>query len=337
MKHIVLFLFSMMVSCTALAWEVSEEMIAFAAQVAPGYTLLDGVQYDDTALLLVEDAQGMTYFAGCVRSEDEWLITLSAPFTDWMRAGPDGYQMYEDGVAMYFAVPPEYRAYEDADWLDVYIDLQPDGTWRIRGVNTGWDVIEFRRHSIYDDCGYAFFGDWTISPDITQVDWARLPRSFHQAMALLDPSTWRLIREDDTPVCTIDGEIGWYAAAGAAVRVVSAADGMAEVRFPGREDTGWVDENSLLPGKEQSARYDAWVEDGFLYGVRDVILEDDDPAVSWYTFAHDERCAVPFPVEHVEYVYLQGWCAEGCCCLLYSDTLGASAFVPFSQLPYLPQ
>lgn len=326
----------MMLAATALA-ESEELADTFAAEMLPGYTYFDGVFLDNTGMLLVEDTSGTTYLAACIQEEDEWAVTLSSPFTNWTSAGPDGYQVDEGSLVLYFAVPPEYRIYEDADWLDVYIDLQPDGIWKIWGVNTGWDVIEFRRYSIYDDCGYEFFGDMTISLDITQVDWAMLPRSFHQAMALHDTSRWRLIAEDQTPVYTADGSIGWYSAAGAAVRVLSVSDGMAQVCFLGRKDTGWIAENSLIPGSEQVFRYDAWVEDGFLYGVRDIILEDEDPAVSWYAIAHDDSTAVPFHVDHVEYVYLQGWCADGCCCLLYSDTLGLSAFVPVSQLPYLPQ
>lgn len=82
-------------------------------------------------------------------------------------------------------------------------------------------------------------------------------------------------------------------AAGAAVQVLSAADGMTEVRFLGREDTGYMAESSLIPGSEQAFRYDAWCEDGFLYGVRDIIICADDPGVTWYASAHDENNAEP--------------------------------------------
>ncbi|MBE5811106.1 MAG: hypothetical protein E7318_09275 [Clostridiales bacterium] len=328
----------MMLAATALA-EPDELAAGFTAEMLPEYTFIDGVQFDETTMLLVEDAQGTSYFAGCVREKDAWTVTLSTPLPEWTSADLDTYHAGEGGIRVWLYLPEEFRAYtyEDSDWMYAAVSLHSDGTWRIIGVNTGWDVIEFRRYSIYDDCGYEFFGDMTISLDITQVDWAMLPRSFHQAMALLDTSWWRLIAEDQTPVYTADGDIGWYGAAGAAVQVLSAADGLAEVRFLGREDTGWIAENSLIPGSEQVFRYDAWSEDGFLYGVRDIILEDEDPAVSWYDIAHDDSTAVPFHVDHVEYVYLQGWCADGCCCLLYSDTLGSSAFVPVAQLPYLPE
>lgn len=319
--------------------EPEERAAAFAAEKLPEYTFVQGAQFDYTAMLLLEDDVGQVYFAGCVQDGDEWTITLSTPFPEWTSADLDTFHAGEGGIRVWLYLPEEYRAYtyEDSDWMYAVVSLQSDGTWRINVVNTGWDVIEFRRQSIYDDCGYEFFGDVPIPLDITQLDWAALPRSFHQAMKLLDTTRWMLITEDYTPVYTADGSIGWHGASGAAVQVVSAKDGMAEVRFLGRENSGWIAESSLIPGSEQIPRYDAWCEDSSLYGVRPVILEDEDPAILWHGVAHDASTAAPFVVKHVEYVYLQGWCAEGCCCLLYSEALGTSGYVPAAQLPYLPE
>lgn len=333
MKRLLTLILALLLTAPALA-EPEEMAAAFAAEHLPEYTFIDGVQFDKTAMLLLEDAQGQVFFAGCVKEGDEWTITLSTPFPNWMMVALDTFHARGGGMTLWISRMPELREEDDEAWLDVYIDLLEDGTWRIIGVNTGWDVIAFHRQSIYDDCGYEFFGDITIPLDVTQVDWAMLPRSFHQAMALLDTARWRLIAEDRTPVYAADGSLGWQGAAGAAVQVLSAVDGLVEVRFLGREDTGWIAENSLIPGSEQVFRYDAWSEDGFLYGVRDSILEGKDPAVSWYAVAHDDSTAAPFHVDHVEYVYLQGWCADGCCYLLYSETLGTFAFVPIDQLPY---
>lgn len=337
MKRVLMMLAALMMLWGIAVAEPEERAAAFAAEILPEYTFFDGVLMENTAMLLMEDMEGITYLAACERHGDEWAVTLSAPFTGWTAGGPDYYEAHEGSLCLYFAVPPEYRAYEDADWLDVYIDLLPDSTWRINLVNTGWDVIEFRRHSISLDVGYEFFGDISIPLDITQVDWAALPRSFHQAMELLDTTRWRLVAEDYTPVYTADGSIAWQGASGAAVQVVSAKDGMAEVGFLGREDTGWIAESSLIPGSEQAARYDIWCDDGNVYGTRDIILEDDDSPVTWYAVAHDDSTASPFVVEHVEYVSLQGWCADECCALVYSEALGTSGFVPVEQLPYLPE
>ena len=331
MKRLLVILAALMLTSIVMA-EPDDPCAAFAARWLPEYTFYAGEMIENTAILFVEDASGATYLAACTRNGEDWNITLSAPFSGWA-AVPDFYQVDEGHLALYFAVPPELRVHEDGDWLDVYIDLTAEGTWRISLVNTGWGVIEFRRQSIYDDCGYEFYGDFTISTDITQVDWSRLPRSVHQAMALLDTSRWMLIAEDCTPVYAEDGSIAWRGASGAPVQVLSMQDHMAEVRFIGREETVLIPESSLIPGSEQVSRYDAWCEDGHLYGVRDIILEADDPVISWYAIAHEAGTAAPFPVAHVEYISLQGWCAQGCCCLLYSEPLGTSGFVPVAQLP----
>lgn len=310
------------------------EVIDFAAVVVPEYTVEDGCMFDQTAMLLLKDAQGQVFFAGCVRAEEGWTVTLSTPLPEWAGVGLDTFHAWEGDIRVWLDLPEEYRAYEDVDSIYAVVSLHEDGTWRVTVVNTGWEVMVFRSHSIYLDVGYEYFGDIPISLDVTEIDWARLPRSFHQAMDLLDTSRWRLIAEDHTPVYTADGSIGWYGAAGAAVQVLSAADGMAEVRFLGREDTGYMAEIDLIPGSEQVFRYDAWSEEGLLYGVRDIIICADDPAVTWYASAHDESSAAVFPVEHVEYVYLQGWCDEGCCYLTYSDTYAASGYMPVEELPY---
>ena len=288
-------------------------------------------------MLFVEDEEGTTFFAGCVKGDEGWEVTLSAPFDEWTVAGADSYHAGEGSICLYFAVPPAYRAYEDVDWLDVYVDLQPDGSWRVYGVNNGWEVIEFRRQSIYHDLGYEFFGDVDIELDITQVDWSLLPRSFHQAMDLVDTSRWRmcavryapiyqepaegspllLLCDARTPVIVLSGEADWV-----------------QVQLPGRSDTGWTRVGNLLPGDHQKTWYDKWCEDGNTYGAKKIILDSSDPTVTWYAAAHDESTAVPFIVDHVEYVTQLGWCIGNCCCLLYSETLGASGFVPIDQLPY---
>lgn len=333
MMRLIALIAALLMLAVPVLGEPEELAAAFAAEMLPEYTFIDGVQFEETTMLLVEDEGGQVYFAGCVRDGDEWTITLSTPFPEWMNVALDTYHAGEGSMRLWTDRIPKMSEYE-VELLDIHIDLRADGVWYVYGVNNGWEVIEFRRQSIYEACGYEYFCDVDIPLDITQINWAMLPRSFQQAMELFDTSRWRLIAEDHTPVYEADSSIGWYGAAGAAVQVISAADDMAEVRFLGREDTGWIAENDLIPGSEQVARYDAWSEDGFLYGVRDIILEDKEPAVSWYAAAHDDGTAEPFHVDHVEYVYLQGWCGEGCCCLLYSNTLESSAFVPISQLPY---
>lgn len=336
MKRLLLLIAALLHLCgTALAkTDDPSEVAAFSAGLLPGWTLLDGCLMDETAMLLVENDQEQIHFAGCVRQKDGWAVTLSAPLPDGANPGLDTFHAGEGSIRVWIDLPPERRAYEDSDSIYAVVELQADGTWRITIVNTGWDVIELRRQSIHDDLGFTFYGDMSLCLDITQTDWAALPASFHQAMALLDTTRWRLIREDGTPLYSAQGILSGYGAAGAAVQLLSVSDGMAEVRFIGREDTVFVAEDSLLPGSEQPARYDVWCGDGFLYGTREIILCADDPAVTWYAAAHEDSTAEGFPVAHVEYVTLLGWCADGCCCLMYSEPLGRAGYMPLPQLPH---
>lgn len=336
-----LVLIAVILLLTAAALAEPEEMAAaFAAEYLPEYTYIDGVQFDETAMLLVEEADGRVFFAGCVRDGEEWAITLSTPLPDWAGGGLDTFHAGEGGIRVWLDLPEAYRAYEDMDSIFAVVSLQKDGTWRINVVNTGWGVIEFRRKSIYDDCGYEFFGDMSIPLDITQVDWSLLPRSFHQAMDLLDTSRWMTVAVPYAPVyaeANPNSSIAGRAAAGAPVQMLAAADDMVQVQFIGREDAGWMLEGDLLPGSAQAACYDAWYDDPDAFLLDQIILEADDPVTSWYAAAHAADTASDFHVDHVEYVSVLGWCTENCCCLLYSETLGTSGFVPVDQLPYLPE
>ncbi len=335
MKRIMLIAALLLLTAVALA-EPEDIAASFAAEQLPGYILTDGIVFDDTAMLLVEDKAGLVYFAGCVRDGEAWKITLSTAFPDWMRVALDTYHAGEGSMRLWTDRIPAMREYED-EFLDIYIDLIDDSTWRIWGVNNGGEVISFNRYSISLDVGYAFYGDFTLPLDITQVDWAALPRSFEEAMPLMDTARWQLIQAEYAPVYAqpdISSEIIALGTVGAPVETLSARDGMAEVRFMGRADSGWMLAEDLLPGSEQISQYEAWDENPDDYRYRDIIIDPCDQALCWYETAHDENTMYPFTVEHVEYTYQQGWCRDLCCGLLYSETLETCGYVPAAQLPY---
>lgn len=334
MKRLLLLIATLLLTLPALA-EPEERAAAFAAEHLPGYTFMDGVQFEETAMILVEDEAGLVYFAGCAWDGEEWTITMSTPFPEWMDVGLDTFHAGEGSIDAGLYLPEEYCAYEDSGWLDVYIELLKDGTWRIWGVNTGWEVISFNRHSISLDVGFEFYGDLTIPLNITQVDWVMLPRSFEEAMALMDTSGWRLINVNNAHIYVQPDEQSAIVTLGsknAAVQYVSEQDGMIEVRFFGQVYTGWMLEEDLIPASEQVKLFAAWDEDPDNYYYRDIVLDNHDPAVNWYEIAHDDSTSMPFYVEHVEYLYHQGWCPEKCCCLLYSQTLNECGYVPVEQL-----
>ena len=340
MKRIMILAALLLMLTTIALAEPEDKAASFAAEHLPGYTFIDGVQFDETAMLLVEDAAGLVYFAGCVQNEEEWTITLSTPFPDWMDVGLDTFHAGDGSIDAGLYLPEEYRAYEDSEWLDIYIDLLKDGTWRIWGVNTGWEVISFNRHSIALDVGFDFYGDLTIPLDITQVDWAMLPRSFEEAMDLVDTSRWGIVKGKYSPIYiepVLGSDIISLMAPGAPVVKLAEQDGMVQVCLFGSSVAGWILSGDLYPGQRQVAGYEAWCEDPDAFGLHAIILASSDSDVTWYDTAHEESTAMPFPVEHVEYLYQMGWCSDACCCLLYSETRGTVGFVPIEQLPYLPK
>lgn len=328
----------LMLAVPALA-EPEELAAVLSAELLPEYTFLDGAQFDETAMLLLEDANGQALFAGCVRDGDGWAVTLSTPFPEWTSVDLDTFHAGEGGIRVWLYLPEEYRAYpdEDSDWMYAVVELQADGTWRVTVVHTGWEVIAFYRQSIYDDLGYEFFGDVTIPLNITQVDWAMLPRSFYQAMAFVDTSRWMMCAVRDAAVHeepAKESPIRLLCGVRTPVRVLTIQEDWVQVQLPGSDETGWMHIGNLLPAETQVTWYDLWWEDSNTYGAKRMILGPDDTPISWYAVAHDEAACQPLNIEHYESVTMLGWCAEGCCCLLYSETLGTSAYVPMDQLPY---
>ena len=220
MKRLMIMLALLLLPLSALA-EPEEQAATFAAEHLPGYTFLDGVQFDETAMFLVEDDAGLTYFAGCVKDGEACHITLSTAFPAWMNVGLDTFHAGEGSMRLWTYPDEKMRKYED-EMLDIFISLEEDGTWQVWGVNNGAEVISFNWHSISLDVGFEFYGDLTIPLDITQVDWAALPCSFEAAMALMDTSSWRLINAKYTPV---------YAQADEHSGIVALGDAGAPVQF----------------------------------------------------------------------------------------------------------
>jgi len=335
MKRLVLLLAALLMALPAMAAPENAAAI-FAAEHLPGYTFVDGVQFDETAMLLVEDEAGFVYFAGCVRDGKDWTITMSTPFPEWMDTSLDTFHAGEVHIRIWLGYPEEQWWDEIAEGIEAFAYLEMDGTWRISGVNTGWEVISFNRHSIALDVGFEYFCDMTLPLDITRIDWAALPRSFEEAMAMFDVSRWGIVKGKYTPVYVkpvLGSAVIYLMAPGAPVKKMDEQDGMVQVRLIGRNEIGWMLPGDLYSGEHQRANYEAWCEDPDVFRLQEIILDSSDPAITWYAEAHDNSTARPFLVEHVEYLYQMGWCSDTCCCLLYSETLGSCGYVPIAQLP----
>ena len=64
MKHLMILFTVMTILFAAALAEPEEQAAVFVSEYLPEYTFVDGVQFDETAMLLVEDEAGLVYFAG---------------------------------------------------------------------------------------------------------------------------------------------------------------------------------------------------------------------------------------------------------------------------------
>jgi len=300
--------------------------------VPEGAALLDGWTGEKTAMHLMAKPDGTTVFAGFVCTADGWVLTESTPLPADAPAALDTYHAGEGGIEVYLHLPQSRRAYEDVDVLEVLIEWDPErGTWAVTCINTGWEVIAIRRHSIYDDLGFPFYGDVTLPADVTHLDWTALPASFDEAMALVDTSRWAIVTRDDAAVQAEDGSTLLYALEGAPVTILDRRDGMTHIALMDSGVTGWIADDDLLPASEQMAWNEEWECWENRHIPQESIITTEEVALT--AVLHDESTSAPMVRDWVENLTLLGRCPEGCCFLVYWETTGEVAWTKADCLP----
>ncbi len=338
MKRLMLLILLLTGLCSA-ALAGDTDVAGFTALHLPGYTLTNGCVFDQTAMLLIEDDREQAYFAGCVRDGEDWTITLSTPLPAWRALGLDTYHAGEGSILLSLAPFPDDPLYADA-WQDVWIELQEDGSWQVEGVINDYEAFSFTRHGFYESCGFSYYGSRPYLLDITRLSWGSLPRTFREAMETCATDFWWVCAVQYTPIHAAPDEaspILMLLDSRTPVHFYAQQQDWMQVNLPGREETGWIRTGNLLPGSIQTLWYEQWMEDSSAYGAKEIILEDDDPAMTWYAAAHEEGTAAPLVIDGVASMACLGWCARGCCRLLYSEETGLSGFVPSWQLACLPE
>lgn len=316
---------------------VDAEVAAFVQEHLPQYAAWDGVVEDGSALLLADAADGARYFIGGEYLDGQWRFTFSTPLP--ADTGMDTFHAGEGAAALYLPLPREKQRLSDGITdLEAYVSLQEDHTWRITGVNTGWEVISFGPHSVSMDVGPVVFGDVRIGLDVTQADWDALPYSWPSAISCLDMTGWRLASAATAPVYAAadeDSALLGRLLNGAPAKQIGSAEGWLQVTTLGGGLTGWVREDDLITMADKLAipgMSDVYTMD-FLYPALYAILEDSDPAVRLYAAPHDEGSIGSLPVPHVAYVQLLGLCAEGCCYQVYHEETGMTGWIPVNDMP----
>ena len=252
MKRIIALLLALLLTVPALAWEVSDEMIDFAAQVAPGYFLLDGAHHGNTAMLILEDEDSQLYFAGCVKNGDDWTVTLSAPLPDvWLELTHTSANFAVLNLYSSTLLPGRYSL-GDTD-CNFSIRLQEDGRWLIEEVRVDDGFLYFSegRVDAEGSTGGTLYGETLFSRDITGVDWLTFPLTLAEAadqMALEDWAVTARVAQ------LFDGPMGDPLALyqpGVPLRLLEERRGYYRAAILGSKTEGWFRMDELLIGRDQ--------------------------------------------------------------------------------------
>lgn len=179
MKRIALILFALMLFALPAAAE--DHAAALAGELLPEYTVVTACGDSSTLLLLMDRPDGSRVFVGGWITDAGWKLTESTPL-------PAGTEMSLEIPGWYnCAVLGWYdESAEDTPWIEQYVSVTR-GSWQVTmsTMNAG-NLIRYYPHSIESDAYDKYRGVFTLPLDITMVDWNGLPRTFPEAVALMD-------------------------------------------------------------------------------------------------------------------------------------------------------
>lgn len=204
--------------------EIDKALVDFAGEYLPGCTVESGRLFENTAMLLLRDEENLLRFAGAVRTDDGWDVTLSTPLPEGAWCNPE-YRM-SDGWAEITVPLSREKARVRLGIEQIYVQVAEfEGAWRITCLNFTDDVLGVGDFGYETEYGVALYGALPYSRDIREVDWTELPGSAQQAIDGLDRSAWRVLAE---PAETAQG-LTLYA--NVEVRIISQSDGVAQAEI----------------------------------------------------------------------------------------------------------
>lgn len=265
MKRLLLLLTLLLLACSAALADIpiytppmpehhdisSPEMAAFAAEHLPEYFLLDGCLFPDTAMLLVQDGEGLTRFIGGLRTDEGWQLEISTILPEGTELIISHYEP-EDHVSLGWTRTIHGLGAPQKLGCTVTVTLQPDGRWlvtMVQGWNHGGHVV-FRDGFVYDDVR-CVHGELLISTDITQVQWLSLPTLVEDAAAVMDTADRAILAE---PAPLLDAPGGTVLAQynpGTFMLILAYEDGWVQVAPGGGAVSGWMATDGLLIGSQQ--------------------------------------------------------------------------------------
>lgn len=232
--------------------EPEDEAAALAAELLPEYTYLDGAQFDQTAMLLLKDAEGREIFAGCVRDGDEWAVTLSTPLPEAFAVlahtspGSTVLNLYNDSIF------PTRNPTGDMD-CNYTICLQNDGCWIIETVSTGDSILYFSEEYVESEgrTGGMVYGEMLFSRDITQVNWLSFPVTMTEAADQMALDDWAVTAQSAELFDTPHGNALALYHAGVPLRILEQEGEYVRAAILSGETEGWFRQDELFIGHNQ--------------------------------------------------------------------------------------
>ena len=164
--------------------------------------------------------------------------------------------------------------------LPVTVTCEDDGMWRVTELWFSYGLpVRVTDSGYYFRWQGAFFGDLPFDRDVTAIDWSALPPNEGKALAGMDVSQWRILREDTALLRLNDQQMDEFRA-GTPVRIVSEGETWATVAILGGDTLYDAPVDALLPGEVQFGEDTGPIN--HVYAFPGIDITEDTPLLTLY-------------------------------------------------------
>lgn len=305
---------------------------ALAAELLPWYLLQDGDVQEDAACFLVQRPEdGATLFAGCVKQQEKWIVTLSAPLPEDARLdtfhGSGDYAILSFYDAELAALSLENFGEPDWCWKTCVLTPALDGSWYVETIGWEWGACSMTRCTLSNDTGtQLWWGTHDFDRNAATLDWDALPDTMEEALARMNLADWVVLAAQSPLLTAPDGaSLGLYNP-GTGLRVMEQKDAWLHVAVADGAVTGWVEETAVIPSAENICTYeDEWTES--MYVPPYYSLRYGEPAV--HLLDVDEQKTHQFDTKSHAFVLVLGDC--GTYYHVYDQNTGLDGYVSIDE------
>lgn len=242
-------------------WELTDvQREQIAAQLLPGYTYVGAAYAWGGAAFLMDDEAGQRFFIGGAYGEAGWVFTQSQPLP--ADTYYDSFHSRGDCFILYVDHPDGLiDEWGDEVFNEYVVCLQSDGRWLIETIFDSRDgYIHFAPGGVLHDMMGMYYGTYTGERDIARVDWASVPRSYNEVVALL-AEDMGMVAADQAALRSEpagDAAAAYTCFLGAPVRILAYDGEWVRVAVADGERQGWLRRDEIAIGDEQLTEYEDW-------------------------------------------------------------------------------